>query len=185
MRRIAYAVATAASVLVLAACSDSKAPPGANSSAFDPFAAASAAAKAGPVSPPAALAVGDCFNSEQFTPGLSIDPHGLHVVSCDDLHQHQVYAVGGSADPSEAPFPGNEALRASADEVCLAAFEPALAIAYLQSTLDFATIVPDAESWKAGERSLICAVHDIEFNELMGTRLGSTTTSTSLAPESG
>ncbi|MEY2451778.1 MAG: hypothetical protein QOD92_1352 [Acidimicrobiaceae bacterium] len=182
MRRIAWAVVMVVSVFVLTSCSDSKAPPGA-ASAFDPFAAGSGSASAGPVSAPAALAVGDCFNSDQFAPGLSIDPHGLHLIPCDELHQHQVYAVDGNAEASGVPFPGDEPLRAFADEVCLAAFERAIGVAYLQSTLDFATIKPDAAAWKAGDRAVICAVHDVEFNELQGTRLATTTTS--LSSESG
>jgi hypothetical protein len=185
MRRIAFAAVTVASVVLLIACSDSKAPPAAGS-VFDPFSGGSASASAGPVAPPAALAVGDCFNSDQFAPGLSIDPHGLHLVSCDELHQHQVYAVEANAELSGSTFPGDATLRTFADDVCLAAFEPALGVAYLQSTLDFATITPDAAAWTAGERAVICAVHDVEFNELQGTRMAATTTSsTSLAPKSG
>lgn len=194
MKRIPLSAAsTLVALLLMVACSDSNRPSGSGASAFDPFAAGSASAAAGPASPPEALTVGDCFNSDEFSPTSSIDPHGLHLVSCDDLHQHEVYAVEGNSDPSGAPFPGDEAMRSYADDVCLAAFEPALGVAYLQSSLDFATIKPDAESWKAGDREVICAVHDVEFNELQGTQLTTTTTSpavssstsTSLAPKSG
>lgn len=190
MRRIALASVALAAVLALCACSDPKPPSDARASAFNPFATDASSGAPGPVPPPAKPAVGDCFNTDQFAPGVSIDPRGLHLVACTDPHQHEVYAIERDPDPAGAPFPGEEAMTAFADDLCLADFEPALGVDYRQSSLDFATIKPDATSWNDGDRSVICAVHDTDFAELFGSRLATTTTSTSttstsLASESG
>jgi hypothetical protein len=182
-------------MVALGACSDPKPPSAASASAFNPFATESGSGAPRSNAPPAALAVGDCFDTDQFAPGLSIDPHGLHPVACTDPHQHEVYAVEQNSDPAETPFPGDAAMTEYADDVCLADFEAAIGVGYRESTLDFATVKPDATSWRTGDRSVICAVHDVDFAELVGSRLAATTTttpastspstSTSLAPESG
>ncbi|MEY2450171.1 MAG: hypothetical protein QOH79_3647 [Acidimicrobiaceae bacterium] len=179
-RRLLTSVALVA-ISAFSACSDSKPPPGSSASAFDPFATELSSVPPEPGSSPTALAVGDCFNSDQFAPGLSIDRRGVHVIACTDPHQHEVYAVERDPDPAGAPFPGDASMRAFADDVCLAAFEPAIGAGYVQSALDYATITPDATSWKDGDRSVICAVHDVDFAELLGSRLAAA--SASLASE--
>jgi hypothetical protein len=187
MRARSFALAILATLLPFSACSDSKPPAGAGSSAFNPFATDASSGATRPAPPPATLAVGDCFDTDQFAPGRSIDPHGLHLVACADPHQHQVYAIEGDADPTGAPFPGDLAMEAFADDACLADFESALGVSYRTSSMDFATIKPDATSWKAGDRAVICAVHDADFAELTGSRVATTTATatTSLTSKSG
>jgi hypothetical protein len=129
------------------------------------------------------LAVGDCFDADRYTPGQPIDPHDVHVVACTDPHQHEVYAIGTETNIADAPYPGADALRASADDQCLNAFQSVVSSDYVGSSLDFATIVPDETSWRSGNRALVCAVHDTDFGLLTGSvRSGAPS---SLASESG
>jgi len=170
-------------VLAVAACSDSK-PPQATASTFDPF--ATLASSSG-VEPPivAALAVGECFDADNFVPGASIDLHGAHVVNCAQPHQHEVYAVVLDPDPPGAPFPGDTAMASFANDQCLAAFEPAIGVAYTESNLDFAPVALDEEAWRNGARTIICAAHDTNFEEITGPRVTTTTATSSVASESG
>jgi len=182
-----------AALIMLVGCTDSKPPVAAASSTFNPFATDVASGSTKSASPPATLAVGDCFNTDQFAPGLSIALRDVQLVACTDAHQHEVYAIESNAAPAGSPFPGEAAMGAFADDACLADFEPALGAGYRESTLDFATINPDATSWSAGDRVVICTVHDADFVALTGSRLATTTTtsvttstaSSSLASESG
>src|SRR5436309_7771506 len=130
----ALATVAVAGVLAIAACSDSH-PPRSSSSAFDPFAAGASSASAGavPPTPVDALEVGDCFDTDQFSPGASIDPRGVHAVDCASPHQHEVYAVEHDASPPGRPFPGDEAMSTQADDECLAAFDAAVGASYLDS----------------------------------------------------
>ncbi len=184
---------TLALTSAFAACSDSKPPAAETASAFNPFLGASSAAPS-TATPPGTLTVGDCFDSDQFVPGTSIDAAGVHAVACTDPHQHQVYAIERDPVPEGATFPGDALLAEFADDVCLQRFQPALGVDYQASTLDFGSIRPNALTWAAGDRLVICAVHDADFAELTGSQLASTTTTTppastttgtSLAPESG
>jgi hypothetical protein len=180
----------------LAACSDSKPPAAETASAFNPFLSAASSAGPIPATPPGTLAIGDCFNTDQFAPGTSIDPAGVHAIACTEPQQHHVYAVAPDPVPEGAAFPGDASMSECADDVCLQRFEPAFGIDYRASTLDFASIRPTASTWATGDRLVICAAHDTDFAELTGSQLASTTTttpesssgastSTSLAPESG
>jgi hypothetical protein len=178
----ALAAAVLAAIALTGACSDSKKPAVADST-FDPFATN---ASSGPVrtpTAPATLGVGDCFNTTGFSPGTSIDRGAIFVVPCVDPHQHEVYAVEGGADAGNLSFPGDKTMSAFADDRCLAAFAPAIGVDYRKSSLDFATITPDATSWTKGDRAVICAVHDGNFAELTGSVRSTTTTS--LAARSG
>jgi hypothetical protein len=192
MRRRQWTLIGVCAVASIAACSDSKAPPSARSSAFNPFATASSSGEPGPPAPPATLAVGDCFNTDRFAPGTSIDLQSVHLVACTDAHHHEVYAVARHPARAGTPYPGDDAMAAFADDQCLAAYASALGVDYRKSTLDFAVVKPDTASWKQGERSVVCTVHDTNFAELTGSVRAATsaltptsTSTTSVAAKSG
>jgi hypothetical protein len=174
-------------VLAVAACSDSPPPP-TTASTFDPF--ATLASSGGPApAPVAALAIGNCFDADNFTPGALIDLHGVRLVDCAQPHQHEVYAVVRDPDPPESPFPGDSAMASFANDQCLAVFEAAIGVAYADSNLDFAPVAIDETAWRDGDRNIICAAHDTNFEEVTGSRVTTTTapptSSSSLASESG
>ncbi len=175
------------------ACSDSDPRPS-TASTLDPFATSSSSSEPRPSTPPAVLAVADCFDVDDFTPGAAISRTGIHVVDCAGPHQHEVYAVVVDPDGPQISYPSDEGIASVADDLCLSAFAPALGVGYQASTFDFATIRPDRAAWDAGERTIVCAVHDTDFQPLIGSHITTTTTTTiaprtstteSLASESG
>ena len=177
----------------LASCSDSDAPDTSTASRFDPFATASASTPPDPTTSPTDLSLGDCFDVDNFAPGASIDRHAVREVPCDGPHQHEVYALALDPDPQGAPYPGDVAMASLAEDRCLERFEPAIGTDYLDAPLDFAAITPDADSWRMGDRSIVCAVHSTDFVELTGSVRATTTTtapdpatsSASASPEGG
>jgi hypothetical protein len=76
-----------------------------------------------------------------------------------------------------------------ANDQCLAVFEAAIGVAYADSNLDFAPVAIDETAWRDGDRNIICAAHDTNFEEVTGSRVTTTTapptSSSSLASESG
>jgi hypothetical protein len=156
----------------VAACTADE-PPKSATATLDPFATSSSSADSRPSVAPATLSVGDCFDADTFTPGTSIARNGVHLVDCAQPHQHQVYAIVPDPDPRAAPFPGDEMMQSFATDSCLNAFEGALEADYQSSDLDFATITPDQTSWDQGDRSIVCAVHNADFEALTGTRVSS------------
>jgi hypothetical protein len=113
--------------------------------------------------------VGQCFDTAQFTPGSALDLSSVRVIDCNEPHQHEVYAVATDPSGPAASYPGDDEFAAFADDECLAAFTPYTGLDYLSSRYDIANARPDANAWKRGERNVICALHDADFSELVGS----------------
>jgi hypothetical protein len=160
-------------VVALTACSSSNDSTTTTTKPLDPFAtsgASSASSSAAPLAlAPSALAVGQCFDTDQFIPGAAIDLTTARVVDCSEPHQHEVYAVKLQTAAPGTPYPGDAALAAFADDQCLADFTAYTGVDYRASSYDIANARPDAASWDRGERHVICALHDADFGQLVGS----------------
>ncbi|TDE08100.1 septum formation family protein [Jiangella asiatica] len=97
--------------------------------------------------------VGDCLGDF----GDSAEVSEVALAPCDDEHAQQAYAV---SELSDGDFPGDEAFRAEADEVCVAEFETFVGVPYAESELDYTWLQPTEESWEQGDRELVCLVYD-------------------------
>jgi hypothetical protein len=164
--------------LLAVACSGSHSSTPTTTRPLDPFATAgprsststTASNAAGATPPtPSVLSVGQCFDTDQFAPGSAIDLNSARVVDCGKPHQHEVYAVATDPSGPGAPYPGDEEFTAFADDNCLAAFMPYTGLDYLTSRFDIANARPDADAWNRGARQVICALHDVDFSELVGS----------------
>ncbi len=116
-----------------------------------------------------ALAVGQCFDTDSFTPDSTLDLSSARVVDCAQPHQQEVYAVAVEPSDPGAPYPGDATFAAFADDSCLAAFQPYTGIDYQTSRYDIANARPDATAWNHGDRTVVCALHDADFAELTGS----------------
>ena len=100
-----------------------------------------------------ALLVGDCMN-EVAEDLVSVVP----VVPCDRPHDEEVYfALTLEGDD----YPGDDVIRATSDEACLAQFERFVGMAYESSTLGFYGYRPSRESWEQlDDRTVSCVIYD-------------------------
>lgn len=96
---------------------------------------------------PAAYAVGDCFKD--------FDPQALTstAVACDTPHSAQLVAT--LQYPDSTKYPGADALKAKALEVCQAA---KLGPAAKQFQLNYQRSFPSTTSWESGDRRVDCYV---------------------------
>lgn len=113
------------------------------------------------------LAVGDCFDRSTETGEISDVP----VVDCDEPHDSEVFHTFEVEGDDE--YPGGEALVAQAEEQCLPAFADYVGLDYADSTLDVFPITPTDGSWAEGDREVVCALYDLEQDELEGSMRGS------------
>ena len=116
------------------------------------------------------LAIGDCFDDGDMALGEFAEVGEVPLVDCTEPHDNEVYAVvtvDGDA------FPGEEAIQAQADEVCLEAFDPFVGLDYESSALDFGWLVPTADSWEMGDRVVACFVYRLDLAKVSGTLEGS------------
>jgi hypothetical protein len=112
------------------------------------------------------LEVGTCFDDTDETEISSVPE-----VDCVEPHDNEVFAVFDYTESDT--FPGSDALKAAAADLCIARFEDYVGVAYSDSPLDVITIVPTEESWGRGDREVICSLYNSDFTKLTGSMKGS------------
>ncbi len=112
------------------------------------------------------LSVGDCFDRSSEDGEISDVP----IVDCDEPHDSEVFHTFEVEGDGE--YPGGEALLAQAEEQCLPAFADYVGLDYANSTLDIFPITPTDGSWSEGDREVVCALYDLEQEELEGSMQG-------------
>jgi Septum formation len=114
------------------------------------------------------LAVGDCVDIADAEPG-AVEVGTARRRDCAEPHGLEVFHVGSLNDAESAPYPGDEAVLAAADQMCLDAFAPYVGIAYVDSTLEIAHLRPDQNVWLHGDRIVRCVTQDRALQPLIGT----------------
>ena len=116
------------------------------------------------------LKVGDCFNGEESNTEESIEVTDVELVSCDDPHENEVYAVFELPDSS---WKGNDYVFEQASIGCGARFEAFVGIEYELSTLYADIVYPSEESWKENDRKVKCSVTEESAMKVSGSAKGS------------
>lgn len=115
------------------------------------------------------LAVGDCFDDEE---GLSPDGEAalissIPAVPCEQPHDNEVFHVFTAQGGEVLPLPDQLAQQIGAE--CLPAFDAYVGTPYEDSELDFFTIEPTEDGWRAGDRDITCALYDLDLVPLEGS----------------
>ncbi|MBW0118115.1 septum formation family protein [Pseudonocardia abyssalis] len=99
------------------------------------------------------LEVGQCITDE--TPeGEQVS--SVPVVECSQPHVGEIYALPQLPD---GDFPGDEAVTASAQELCAGPeFQTFVGVPIDQTTLSVNFLIPSAETWAEDDREIVCIV---------------------------
>ena len=117
------------------------------------------------------LKVGDCYNGPLTNTEEHTEIPDVEVVSCDDPHKNEVYAVFELPDSS---WKGDEYVWEQASLGCVARFEAFVGIEYELSTLWADIIYPSEESWKKmDDRQVRCNVAEESYMKVSGSAKGS------------
>ena len=111
--------------------------------------------------------VGECVNFEQELTAVESEVGDLPIVSCDGAHDGEVYLIHELED---GDLPAT--LADDVAPLCTEAFEGYVGVPYAESSLDFTAIDPSADTWKAGDREVICIVVPVD-GELSASVKGS------------
>lgn len=110
--------------------------------------------------------VGDCFDDATvFDDEISSVPG----VPCSDPHDNEAFAV---FDVSIENYLDEDAMYELAYDSCMKHFESFVGKDYESSTLEITTMFPSAESWKQNDREVVCAVFDMNADQLVGSAAG-------------
>lgn len=100
------------------------------------------------------ISVGDCLNDGNAS--TAVVPE---VVECAAPHDNEAYL---SVRLEEGPFPGAEAITATAITDCATEFGTFTGISHEASIqLDFSWYYPSEETWAIGDREILCLVHEL------------------------
>lgn len=99
------------------------------------------------------IKVGDCLNDGAATGEVS----EVKVIDCASEHDSEAYK---SITMTDGDFPGETAVDDQAVSECTSAFTSFIGMDYETSTLDFSYYYPTADSWKQGDREILCLVVD-------------------------
>ena len=112
------------------------------------------------------LQVGDCFNDAgTFVGQIVSDPS----VPCSEPHDNETYAV---FDVDFESYPAEGGMNQLAYDACMVRFESFVGKEYKTSALEIATMYPSIESWGQDDREVVCAVFDVNANQLVGSAAG-------------
>jgi hypothetical protein len=104
--------------------------------------------------PSLTLAVGDCFT---LTQRASIQQ--VSAIPCDLAHGTEVFAVFTYPEPSNAPYPGVDAIRAEPMPFCTAAYEAYVGVPYRDHRFYWVSSMgPEQPYWDIGIRTAFCTV---------------------------
>ena len=117
------------------------------------------------------LKVGDCYNGAVASVEEHIEVTDVELVSCDDPHQNEVYAVFELPDSS---WKGDGYVFEQAEMSCVARFEAFVGIEYELSTLWADIIYPLEEGWKENDdRRVTCSITEESAMKVSGSAKGS------------
>lgn len=105
--------------------------------------------------PSAELQPGDCFG---VPPEATSEVAVVSAVRCDEPHDLETFHVYDSAIAGS--FPGADGFVDEARGRCLPVFRTYVGVEASASVLRIFTVVPSAESWRTGDRRIVCAVYE-------------------------
>lgn len=94
------------------------------------------------------IRLGDCFDEPSAD-----EVYNLTAIPCAQPHDNEVYHL---FDLEGGAFPGDAAIDESGTAGCLEAFEEFIGVAYDDSEIYFSYFVPTEDSWRDGDREVIC-----------------------------
>lgn len=104
------------------------------------------------------LDLGDCFNDPAASAAGSeevFEAGELELLDCAEPHAYEVYEMSDIADGA---FPGEDAVLAEVQAVCLEGFEEFIGLPYDDSVIEVTYYYPSEQSWTVGDdRTIICA----------------------------
>jgi len=99
------------------------------------------------------IKVGDCLNDASVTGTVTTTP----IVPCNKPHDSEAYK---SIRMKDGDFPGEEAVKAQADQGCADAFPGFVGLSYDDSNLKISYYFPTSDSWESGDREILCTIYD-------------------------
>lgn len=81
------------------------------------------------------------------------------VVQCAAPHTYEIYTASVYADDTgNGSYPGEDGIRQAAEQWCFDQFESFIGEPWVRSPFELHTFWPTEQSWRQGDRKMLCAV---------------------------
>jgi hypothetical protein len=108
-----------------------------------------------------ALQTGDCIiGGDLRLDNADVEmPSSAQILSCDEPHDGEILLT---SDPwaEDAGFPGSEVVTTLSNGRCEDAFRSYIGMAYENSVLEYMAATPTGDTWKSGDRHILCIAYD-------------------------
>jgi hypothetical protein len=104
---------------------------------------------------------GECFDDPEDW------SRGITIISCDEPHDNEVFAILEHPAGPGAPYPVPE--DPVAWDVCSEGFVTYVGAPPTETTLTLFPWLPEAGPWEEGDRSMLCVLYDAALGKLTGT----------------
>jgi hypothetical protein len=115
------------------------------------------------------LVAGDCVSGVVIGEAERIRVESVDIVRCDRTHELEVFATfelsADDFDTEEAGYPGEERVVSAADQGCTTRLEE---LGEIADTVGLIAVWPTLDSWRAGDRSVACAVYSTTGTPFQG-----------------
>jgi uncharacterized protein DUF4190/putative regulator of septum formation len=110
-----------------------------------------------------ALATGDCFDSP--TGNLEGETYDVTEVPCSGEHDGEVFAMVGLPDNTYPSYPGDDEISRIADDKCYGLQDRyAMDTWAVPDDVDVYYYMPSRQSWRLGDRAIVCVFGSAEEN---------------------
>lgn len=103
-----------------------------------------------------AVKLGDCL----VDPGSASTVTKLGRLPCNQPHDVEVFAIYKLSQVVDAPYPGDAQVQQAADDGCGDRFTEFVGVSPNDTTLDYGLFAPTEQTWKTGDREVVCQVFD-------------------------
>lgn len=97
----------------------------------------------------------------------------VQTVDCAKEHGNEVFAIVQYPAGKDDPFPGDQPIRDRANADCPPAFQAYVGKAFDQSEFYIFSLTPSADTWKSGDRAIVCTLTLPNDAKLTGSMKGS------------
>jgi hypothetical protein len=99
------------------------------------------------------LKTGQCFDS----PGTG-SVSTVQTIDCTKEHLNEVFAVIQYPAGKDDPYPGDQVVKDRANSDCPPAFLTYVGKAFDTSELEILFLTPSSDTWKSGDRAIVCTL---------------------------
>jgi hypothetical protein len=110
--------------------------------------------------------IGDCISEPRASEARTTELRNVTIIPCDQDHDWETFAATMA---TESTYPGSDVMESRAEDFCFVEFATFVGMDYQESVLDVFLFYPSSETWRGGDREIMCLVGEPQGSTTIGT----------------